>query len=125
MKKLLICQHISCRGEGSLEVLRAFRERIPNKISIEEISCLGECGNGPMILILPEQIWYARVKVDRVPLIIAQHLEGGKPVRALLYTKFHQPKPNYWLWSAIAALAIIGAIAAGIIWGINRYGPTI
>ena len=51
--------------------------------------CLGQCGNGAIVLIEPEHIWYDRVHPDEVATVIEQHLIGGSPVKAMLYSKFH------------------------------------
>ena len=89
-KKVLVCQNRTCRKQGSPQVLAAFQaEPIPDVI-IEATGCLGQCGNGPMVIILPEEVWYDRVQPDEVPLIVEHHLCGGEPVQALLYAKFAQ-----------------------------------
>jgi len=61
-------------------------------ITLVDCSCLGQCGNGPMVLILPEKIWYSQVQAEEVPLIVEQHLRGGNPVSAMLYRRFHPKK---------------------------------
>ena len=66
---VLICQHRTCRKQGSAKVLTAFRAlTIPN-ITFEGCGCLGHCGNGPMVLILPARIWYYLVQPQDVPTI--------------------------------------------------------
>lgn len=50
---------------------------------------MGQCGNGPMIRVLPEDVWYHQVRPDEVPAIIQRHLIGGQPVQAMLYPGFH------------------------------------
>jgi (2Fe-2S) ferredoxin len=38
-----------------------------------------------MVLVLPEEIWYCRVQIDEVSVVIERHLKGGKPVKGMLY----------------------------------------
>jgi len=52
-------------------------------------SCLGQCGNGPMVLILPDMVWYSGVRPSQVPLIVEQHLLGNQIVTNMLYHRFH------------------------------------
>jgi (2Fe-2S) ferredoxin len=67
---ILICQNRTCRKQGAAEVLAAFRSiNIPN-ITYEGCGCLGNCGNGPMVLILPTRIWYYRVYPHNVATIV-------------------------------------------------------
>jgi (2Fe-2S) ferredoxin len=58
-------------------------------ITVLSCQCLGQCGNGPMVLIMPEQVWYHRVHSSEVPAIVQQHLQQGKWLKGLLYPKFH------------------------------------
>lgn len=87
-KKVLVCQNRTCLKQGSGKVLAAFQaEPIPN-VDIEATGCLGQCGNGPMVIILPEAVWYNSVQADHVSTIIKHHLHDGEPVQALLYAKY-------------------------------------
>jgi (2Fe-2S) ferredoxin len=85
---LFVCQYQSCLKNGSAEVLAAFESA---EIIVEGSGCQGQCSIGPTVRITPEEIWYARVKPADVPLIVAQHLHGGKPVQSLLNPRIHLP----------------------------------
>jgi (2Fe-2S) ferredoxin len=77
-KRILICQHLTCRKQGAAKILAAFQAaHIPNGISCEGCGCLGQCGNGPNVLILPAQIWYDRVSLKDISAIISK-LENGE-----------------------------------------------
>lgn len=88
---VLICQNKACRKAGSAKVLAAFQTALASEGEVEIVRspCLGQCGNGPMVLVLPEQVWYYRVHPEEVPAIVQRHLKQGRWVRALLYPKFH------------------------------------
>jgi (2Fe-2S) ferredoxin len=93
-KQVLICQNRTCRKQGSAQVLAAF-ERLPvTGVTLMGSSCLGQCGNGPIVLVIPERIWYSAVHPQEVPVIIKQHLQGNCPVKAMLYSKYHPPMPQ-------------------------------
>lgn len=75
--RILICQHLTCRKQGAAKVLAAFRSAvISDEIIVEGCGCLGQCGNGPNLVILPAEIWYYHVSVNDVPNIIAKLLDG-------------------------------------------------
>lgn len=93
---VLICQNRSCRKAGSAKVLAAFQAELlslaalsPADIQIIGSACLGQCGNGPMVLVMPEQVWYHRIQAEEVPAIVQRHLKEGQWVKPLLYPKFH------------------------------------
>ncbi|MBD1856913.1 MULTISPECIES: (2Fe-2S) ferredoxin domain-containing protein [Leptolyngbya] len=89
MLTVRICQHQSCRKQGAAKVIQAFQSLAPVGVNIEPSSCLGQCGNGVMVLVLPDQIWYDRVRPEEVKAIVDRHLIRGEPIRAMLYRKFH------------------------------------
>ena len=87
--KVLVCLGRSCRKYGSEQIFAAFKQNLLPGIELIPVGCLGQCGNGPMVLVETEQVWYYQVHADEVPLVIEQHLQGKSPVKAMLYPKFH------------------------------------
>ncbi len=89
-EKIFVCLGRSCRKYNSQQVLAEFkRHQLPN-IELITVGCLGQCGNGPMILVESEQVWYSQVHPDEVAVIVKQHLIGKSPVKQMLYPKFHR-----------------------------------
>lgn len=88
-KSVLVCQNTACRKQGATQVLAAFQGFSVPDVEVIASQCLGQCGNGPMVLVTPDKIWYSRVHPDEVPAVIERHLQGGCPVKAMLYRKFH------------------------------------
>ncbi|HEY9620877.1 MAG TPA: (2Fe-2S) ferredoxin domain-containing protein [Crinalium sp.] len=86
---MCVCQGNACRRGGSERVLEALRAIAPSDTTIVASGCLGQCGNGPMVLVLPEEIWYCRVHPTEVLTLVERHLQQGQPVQAMLYRKFH------------------------------------
>ncbi len=90
---VIVCQNTACRKAGSANVLKAFETAIADAdvdVELEGRRCLGQCGSGPMVLVLPDQIWYERVQPAEVPAIVQRHLRDGQPIQAMLYRRFHQ-----------------------------------
>jgi (2Fe-2S) ferredoxin len=46
-----------------------------------------------MIVVYPEDVWYAGVQAEDLPEIVQSHLIGGKPVARLRYQP-SKPGPN-------------------------------
>ena len=69
-KMILVCLGRSCRHYGASQVLAAFKAQPVSAIEVEARYCFGHCGNGPMVLVLPEQSWYCRVQPQQVPAIL-------------------------------------------------------
>jgi sirohydrochlorin cobaltochelatase len=80
----------TCPDQGSIEVCDALRKEIVERglkstIRINKSGCFNQCGNGPMIVVYPESVWYAHVKPSDCKEIVESHLLGDKPVERLLY----------------------------------------
>ncbi len=94
MKSVQVCQNRTCKKQGAVKVLAAFKENPVSEVTVISSSCLGQCGNGPMVLILPEKVWYSNVRPSEVQKVIEQHLLGGKRVEQMLYPQFHSQVNN-------------------------------
>lgn len=62
-RTILVCQNKACRKSGSKAVLAALQAH-KTSVSVIGSGCLGHCGNGPMVLILPDEVWYRRVRAE-------------------------------------------------------------
>ena len=106
-RTILVCQHETCPRQGAASVLKAFKAQAPADVVVKSAGCLGECGSGPMVVVLPEQIWYCHVSPLDVPRIVEQHLKGGKPVTEKLYPKFHHSSQSIVLWLIVPGLFVV------------------
>ncbi|MBW4542294.1 MAG: (2Fe-2S) ferredoxin domain-containing protein [Myxacorys chilensis ATA2-1-KO14] len=91
-KRVLVCQSRSCLANGSAEVLAAFLAGSTPDISISASECQGQCHLGATVRVLPDEVWYCRVKPKDVAEIAHQHLQHGHPVDHLLHPRLH---PRY------------------------------
>ncbi len=90
-----VCQHQSCYKNGAAKVLAVFQHYAPETVTVKAVECQGQCNLGPIVRVLPDEVWYCRVKPESVPEIVESHLQQGKPVRALLHPRLH-PQYQYW-----------------------------
>jgi (2Fe-2S) ferredoxin len=81
--------------EAFVKTMRAAVSKagLHTEIRVNKSGCFSQCGNGPMIVVYPEDVWYAGVKAEDLEEIIQSHLLGGKPVERLLYQP-GKPGPN-------------------------------
>jgi (2Fe-2S) ferredoxin len=68
-----VCQYRYCRESGAKRVLAEFQKQADREIEIQACQCLGQCGNGPAVAILPEGVIYCRVLPKDVAVIIDRH----------------------------------------------------
>jgi (2Fe-2S) ferredoxin len=69
-KQVLVCQNRSCRKAGSAKILATFIDLVPQDVAVVACGCLGHCGSGPMVLILPAKTWYDHLHPQTVAAIV-------------------------------------------------------
>jgi NADH:ubiquinone oxidoreductase subunit F (NADH-binding)/(2Fe-2S) ferredoxin/ferredoxin len=58
---------------------------LQDEVNVVLTGCNGFCAQGPVMTIYPEDIFYQKVKVDDIPLIVEEHFIKGRPVEKLFY----------------------------------------
>ena len=76
--EVLVCQHQSCLARGSAEVLAHFLATPIAGVTVVGSECQGQCNMAATVRVLPDEVWYCRVKPDHVATIIEQHLRQGE-----------------------------------------------
>ncbi len=89
MKRVYVCQHVNCLRHGSEAVLQAFQASRVADVEVIASVCQGQCNMGATVRVLPDNIWYCRVKPKDVTEIVQQHLKDGEPVDRLLHPRIH------------------------------------
>jgi (2Fe-2S) ferredoxin len=91
-KHVFVCTSGStCPVEGNSQGVHARLKELVKKaglkttIRINNSGCMDQCGNGPMIVVYPENVWYCHVRVEDADAIFEEHLVGGQPVERLIY----------------------------------------
>lgn len=87
-KHILVCRGTGCTSSNSEDIILKFREIIKEKniknVRVIQTGCFGLCAKGPIVIIRPEDTFYAKVKVDDCEEIINTHIIEGKLVERLL-----------------------------------------
>lgn len=55
-----------------------------NKVRINRAGCLDRCGEGPLLVVYPQAIWYTFVDHEDIEDIITSHLMNNQPVKRLM-----------------------------------------
>ena len=87
-KHILVCHGTGCTSSKSPQILENFRKILKEK-NIENVrvimtGCFGLCAKGPIVIIRPEDTFYAMVKPEDCKEIIESHIIEGKVVKRLL-----------------------------------------
>ncbi len=87
-KHILVCRGTGCTSSKSPEIIENFRKIIDEKgiqnVRVIQTGCFGLCAKGPIVIIRPEDTFYAMVTPDDCREIIEKHIEKGEIVERLL-----------------------------------------
>jgi NADH:ubiquinone oxidoreductase subunit F (NADH-binding)/(2Fe-2S) ferredoxin/Pyruvate/2-oxoacid:ferredoxin oxidoreductase delta subunit len=95
---LLVCAGTGCVSCGSFAVKEALereilRQGLKDEILVEAMGCHGFCERGPILMVYPDGIFYQRLGVNDVPLIVSEHVLKGRPVQEFMFTPPAEQSP--------------------------------
>ncbi len=89
-KWIRVCSGTACHSQESQKLIEALRENLKGKAPEEHYlvkgtGCNGFCAQGPIVVVEPENIFYARVCADRAAEIVDRTVLGEEVIEDLLY----------------------------------------
>ena len=87
-KHILVCRGTGCTSSKSPIIIQKFKDLVKEKglenVRVIQTGCFGLCAKGPIVIIRPEDTFYAMVTPEDCEEIINTHLIEGKLVQRLL-----------------------------------------
>lgn len=87
-KHILVCHGTGCTSSKSPKIIENFRKILEEKniknVKVIQTGCFGLCAKGPIVIIRPEDVFYAHVTPEDCEEIINTHIVDGKIVERLL-----------------------------------------
>ena len=87
-KHILVCNGTGCTSSKSPEILEKFKKIIEEKeiknVRVIKTGCFGLCAKGPIVIVRPDDTFYAMVKPEDCEEIIESHIVENKVVERLL-----------------------------------------
>ena len=87
-KHILVCHGTGCTSSKSPKIIENFRKILEEKgidnVRVIQTGCFGLCAKGPIVIIRPEDTFYAHVKPEDCEEIINTHIIEGNKVERLL-----------------------------------------
>lgn len=86
---LFVCTGPTCSQQGAEETLQILQQKLEEhhlrkNVRVTLCRCLGQCGNGPNMVIYPEGTWYGHVEEKEVDRLVKEHLIEGKVLSRLV-----------------------------------------
>lgn len=79
-----------CPKQGAEGVHKTLKKEVAaaglkGLVRVNHAGCMNQCGHGPMVVVYPEDTWYAGVDKEGARRIVEEHLVHGRPVDAYRY----------------------------------------
>ncbi len=85
-RTILICRGTGCESTKSPEIQAALQESLAGTdVEVKFTGCHGMCQQGPIVIVEPEDTFYAKVKTKDVAKIVEQHIHNDQVVEGLVY----------------------------------------
>lgn len=87
---IMVCGGTGCVSADSLEIVEKFKGALSDagysdEVGVIKTGCFGFCGQGPIVKIHPDNVFYVKVSPDDVSEIVGEHIIKGRTVQRLLY----------------------------------------
>ena len=84
---VLVCRGPRCSALGAGELASALATELDRRglgdddVLLTQTGCLFPCNQGPVLVVYPDNTWYARLAPADVPQLVEQHLVSGRVLR--------------------------------------------
>ena len=91
-KDILCCGGTGCHASNSNVLMENLRAEIKaagleNDVKVIQTGCFGFCAQGPIVKIMPDNVFYVQVTPEDAKEIIEKHVKGHQIVERLLYVE--------------------------------------
>ncbi len=87
---IMVCGGTGCVSAKSEEIVNELKKELKNagyenEIDVLKTGCFGFCGQGPIVKIHPDNVFYVKVKPEDAKDIVNEHIIKGRRVERLLF----------------------------------------
>ena len=91
-KDILVCGDTGCLVSDSAKIIENLRAEVKAAgleadVKVVQTGCFGFCAQGPIVKVMPDNVFYVKVKPEDAKEIVATHIVGHKLVERLVYTE--------------------------------------
>ena len=91
-KDILICGDTGCLVSNSQEIIANLRAEVKaagleGDVNVIQTGCFGFCAQGPIVKIMPDNVFYVKVTPEDAKDIVLTHIVGHKLVERLVYVE--------------------------------------
>ena len=101
--EVMLCTGTGCVAGGAFRIKQTLEREIADhglerEVSVVPTGCNGFCGQGPLLVVKPEDIFYGWLKPEEIPFLVQEHFLKGRPVKKLMFVPRERKEPIPLLW---------------------------
>lgn len=94
----MLCSGTGCVAGGAFRILDTLEKELEkhglkDEISVVPTGCNGFCGQGPLMVVEPEGIFYGWLRSEDIPFLVQEHFLKGRPIKKLLFVPREKKEP--------------------------------
>ncbi len=96
--ELMVCAGTGCVAGGAFQIREELEKEIEERglkgeVSVVTTGCNGFCGQGPLMVVVPDNIFYGWLTRDDIPYLVEEHFLKGRPVQKLMFRPPEEKTP--------------------------------
>ena len=96
--ELMLCTGTGCVAGGSFRLKAALegelaRQGLQGEVSVVATGCNGFCGQGPLMVVKPDDVFYGFLEAEDIPHLVTEHFLKGRPVEKLMFVPAERKEP--------------------------------
>lgn len=88
--QLMLCAGTGCVSNKSFKIRQVLekelaKHNLDKEVSVVMTGCIGFCAVGPLLTVMPEEIFYHSLTEEKIPYLVEEHFLKGRPVEKFMF----------------------------------------
>ncbi len=96
--ELMVCTGTGCYAGGAYQIIDGLNKELESfglrdEVTVVATGCNGFCGQGPLMVVIPDNIFYGWIEIKDIHHLVEEHFLKGRPVKRLMFKPPEEKEP--------------------------------
>lgn len=96
--ELMVCTGTGCFAGGAFQIIDELNKELESfglkdEVTVVATGCNGFCGQGPLMVVIPDNIFYGWLEKKDIHHLVEEHFLKGRPVKKLMFKPPEEKEP--------------------------------